>query len=302
MGFGKARPRATAAHTLPRSRPEDGSCYAKNNLSQEEVYHAGKGYVLTEETRREMRESARELLSEHQRADEAKMDRVAEKQQANFAKLPPAAEQTPFMKENGIEPMEGIHAKGKNTVIPLVNSSGEIRSSITIKPDGNTVLAPGAQRVGVYAAMGGCEAMKNSPAVIVAVRPEEGAAIARATGWGVAAAIEESNVKAVMRGLKAEMGDKPVLLAVDNMPEKTVREIAAAVNAVTLAPVFAEGERDKGLSGFKDMALSSKLGIDGVKKQVTACVDREITKVREAAAKEQSQERKTGRTQELSLK
>lgn len=280
---------------------QDGSCYAKNNLTQEEVYHSGKGYVLTEQMRQEMRENARELFSEYQRADEAKMDKVAEKQ-ANFEKLPLATKQTPFMKDNGIEPMEGIHAKGKNIVIPLVNSGGEIRSALTIKPDGAAVAAPGGQTVGTYAAMGGYEAMRNSPAVIVTVKPEEGAAIGKATGWGVAAAIEENNVKAVVRGLKAEMGNKPVMLDVSNMLDKAIREVIAATNVATLTPTFAEGERDKGLSSFKDMAMSSKLGIDGVKKQVTAGVNKEISKAREITNKEQSQERKAGRTQELSLK
>ena len=281
---------------------QDGSCYAKNNLTQEEVYHSGKGYVLTEQMRQEMRDNARELLSEYQKVDEAKMDKVAAKQQAAFEKLPLASEQTPFMKENGIEPMEGTHAKGKNTVLPLINSGGEIRSALTIKPDGAAVPAPGGQTVGTYAAMGGYETMRNSPVVIVTVKPEEGAAIAKATGWGVAAAIEENNVKAVVRGLKAEMGNKPVMLDVSNMLDKTVREVVAATNVATLTPTFAEGERDKGLSSFKDMAMSSKLGLDGVKKQVTAGVDKEISKAREVANKEQSQERKAGRTQELSLK
>ncbi len=50
------------------------------------------------------------------------------------------------------------------------------------------------------------------------------------------------------------------------------------------------------------MAMSSKLGLDGVKKQVRAGADKEITKAREAANQEQSRERKTGRTQELALK
>ncbi len=281
---------------------QDGSCYAKNNLTQEEVYHSGKGYVLTEQMRQEMRETARKLLSEYQKADEAKMDKVAEKQQANFEKMPLATEPTPFMKENGIEPMAGIHAKGKDTIIPLVNSGGEIRSAITIKPDGATVPARGGQTVGTYAAMGGYEAMRNSPAIIVTVRPEEGAAIHRATGYGVAATIQENNVKAVVNGLKAEMGNKPVLLAVGNMLDKTVREVTAATNAATLTPTFAEGERDKGMTTFKDMAMSSKLGIDGVKNQVTARVDKEISKAREISNKEQSQERKAGRSQELSLK
>ncbi len=201
------------------------------------------------------------------------------------------------MKENGIEPMEGFHAKGKNTVIPLVNSGGEIRSSLTIKPDGVSVPAPGGQVVGAYA-----EAMRNSPAIVVTVRPEEGAAIHKATGYGVAATITENNVKAVVNGLKAEMGNKPVMLAVGNMPDKTVREVTAATNIATLTPSFAEGERDKGMTTFKDMAMSSKLGADGVKKQVLAGVDKEVSKARDLATKEQSQERKAGRQQELSLK
>ncbi len=73
----------------------DGMCYAKNNLTQEEVFHSCKGYVLTAQMREELRETARELLSEHQKADEARMDKVAEKQQAQFEKLPLATEQTP---------------------------------------------------------------------------------------------------------------------------------------------------------------------------------------------------------------
>ncbi len=147
---------------------QDGSCYAKNNLTQEEVFHSSKGYVLTDEMRQEMREKARELLSEHVRADEAKMDKAAEKVKTSLENLPPATEQTPFMRDNAIEPMEGIHAKGKNTVIPLVNSGGEIRSSITIKPDGATVPTPRGQTVGVFGAIGGYEQLRNSPATIVA--------------------------------------------------------------------------------------------------------------------------------------
>ena len=281
---------------------EDGSCYAKNNLTQEEIYHPGKGYVLTAEMRETMRETARELLTGQQKAEEARMDKVAEKQQAQIAKLPHAAEQTPYMRDNGIEPMEGIHAKGKNTIIPLVNSGGEIRSSITIKPDGATIPAPGGQTVGAFAAIGGYEAMRNSPAIIVTVRPEEGAAIHNATGYGVAATIQENNVKAVVNGIKAEMGNKPVLLAVGNMLDKTVREVTAATNVATLTPTFAEGERDKGMATFKDMAMSSKLGLEGVKNQVTAGAEKAVSKAREIASKEQSQERKAGRQQELSLK
>lgn len=279
---------------------DDGSCYAKNNLTQEEIFHPGKGYVLTAEMRDSMRDAARELLSEQQKTEEARRDKVAEKQQAQFEKLPAAAEQTPYMRDNGIEPMEGFHAKGKNTLIPLINAGGEIRSSITIKPDGAAVPAPGGQTVGAYAAIGGYEAMRNSPAIIVTVRPEEGAVIHKATGYGVAAAIQENNVKAVVNGIKAEMGNKPVLLAVGNMLDKTVREVTAAANIAALTPTFAEGERDKGMTTFKDMAMSSKLGLEGVRNQVTAGTEKAVGKAREIAGKEQSQERKAGRQQELS--
>jgi antirestriction protein ArdC/phage/plasmid primase-like uncharacterized protein len=279
---------------------QDGSCFAKNNLTQEEVYHSGKGYVLTNQMREEIRESARELLSEHQRTDEAKQDKAAEKVRSDLEKLPPATEQTPYMRDNGVEPMAGIHAKGKNTVIPLVNSGGEIRSSMTIKPDGATVAAPRGQTVGVFGAMGGYEKLRNSPAIIVAVKPAEGAAIGKATDWGVAAAMQENNVKAVVNGLKAEMPNKPVFIVASDMLDKTVREVTEKTNAAVLTPTFAQGERDQGLSTFKDMAMSSKLGLDGVKKQVMAGVEKEISKSRELNNMDQARERKSGRSQELS--
>ncbi|MDR1613548.1 MAG: ssDNA-binding domain-containing protein [Planctomycetota bacterium] len=280
---------------------QDGSCYAKNNLTQEEVVHPAKGYVLTDEVRQHMREEVRTLLSTHERAAQEKLDKAAAKLRETFENMTPAAEQNQYMKDNGIQPMEGVFTKGKNVIIPLVNAGGEIRSSLTIKPDGSETYAQRSQIVGSFAAMGGYDKLKDSPAILVTMRPEEGAVVSQATGWGVAAVTEENNFKAVIRGLQAEMPNKPVLALVNDKLEKAARDISAATSAAILTPTFAQGERDQGLSSFKDMAQSSRLGIEGVEKQVKAGVEKEISKARDVNNKEQAKEQKKGRNQELSI-
>lgn len=83
------------------------------------------------------------------------------------------------------------------------------------------------------------------------------------------------------------------------MMQTTARDAAASIKAAVIEPTFVPGERDKGLSTFRDMALTSKLGPDGVKKQVSTVVEKEINHAKEVQEKEKKNEKKAERSQTL---
>lgn len=280
---------------------EDGSCYAKNNLTQMEVFHPAKGYVLTNEQRQEMREQARELLTKNEQEVEQKYDRNAAKLREQFSNMEAATEQTPYMQENGIDPMEGIYVKSRNVVsLPLVDATGAIQSAYNIRPDGSQTTAANTRTVGVFAPIGGYEKLNDAPAIFVANSLDTAATVSKASGYAVAATLGENNYIPVITALRAEKPDVPVIPLGGDISDRTAMSAARVAGCDVVEPVFAPGERDNGLKTFKDLVQQSRLGSEGAEKQLAAATAREVARVNAARDMEQIHERKEGRQQELS--
>lgn len=136
--------------------------------------------------------------------------------------------------------------------------------------------------------MGGIDKLADVPVIVIAEGYATAATIKEATELAaVVSAFDAGNLKAVAKALHEQYPHTPIIVAADddkhleltqgiNLGKEKGGEAADAVNGFIILPTFAPGEQPSNprqFSDFNDLANHSKLGMEGVKRQIKPKVD-----------------------------
>ena len=268
--------------------------YIMNNHTGEGGKWVAKGYTLSDAERANMAASATLKLQQRETEHQQAMERTAERTQRQVTELAPLAvgSSTPYLERKGVTAAAGIFTdkNGQNTYVPVIDVNNKQWSMQYIQPDGTKRFAKDGRKDGCFHALGGLDALKAAPALVVG----EGYATARtasdALGFATVAAFDAGNLKAVVKALTDAYPDKPLVIIGDDDKGQEVRHgtnpgrekalaAAEAVGGVAVFPIFAPGEQANNpgkFSDFNDLAVRSSLGADAVRRQIQPVVDRAI--------------------------
>lgn len=256
--------------------------YIKNNRTGVEMKWKSKGYSLDPEAKARLAAEAAQKLQEREKAQRALYEQAAQRVSSQAASLQPVQAPTPYLKAKGIKsPAAGIltDAAGEKTYIPAFDASGKQWSMQTIAEDGSKRFAKDSRKDGCFHPVGGFEALREAPVIIIAEGYATAATLAKAADGRAAAvaAFDSGNLLSVAKSLREAFPDKPIIVAGDddralamtqgvNPGKQKAQEAAELVGGVVMLPVFAPGENDwpEGLepvtpSAYREHAQAEKL-------------------------------------------
>lgn len=265
--------------------------YIKNNRTGAELNWKCKGYILTDEQRVALKAEALEHQQTRQRELEAKQKNTALRLKEKLSMMAEIVEPTPYMQTKGIQVHSGAYTdeERKLTCIPATDCEGTLWTVQYISEDGTKRFAKDSKKEGCFHVLGGLEKLADVPVIIIAEGYATAATIKEAIELpAVVSAFDSGNLKAVAKALHGKYPHKPVIIAADddkhlelsqglNPGKEKAGEAADAVNGFIVLPTFAPGEQPinpKHFSDFNDLAKNSKLGIEGVKRQIKPKIDR----------------------------
>ena len=259
--------------------------YMKNNRTGIEMRWKSKGYHLSEEEKAKLNAEAAIKREERLKIQELEYESAALKAQEQFSKLKPVDEtSTPYLINKGVDVYPGISIDTKSniTYVPAYDADGKQWSSQYIKEDGQKGFIKGSKKQGCFHVIGGQEALKNAPVLIISEGYATAASITKAVGYSTVAAFDAGNLKSVATSLHEKYPNKPIIIAGDDdrkleetqkvNPGRTKAiDAAAAVNGKAIFPIFAPGEEMK-FTDFNDLAVKSTLGKDAIVRQIEAAI------------------------------
>lgn len=268
--------------------------YAKNNRSGEEIRWTSSGNALTAAEREALKNSYRKRQEEKAAALSSLYEVSAKRIQTQLAGLKPATQATPYMSVKGIRPHRGVYCgtDGKTTCLPAQDVDGKVWTMQYIREDGTKRFAKDCRKSGCFHPVGGMEALKQSPVLVVAEGYATAATLTEALGFTTVAAFDSGNLQSVATALHERYPEKPVIIAGDddrhlvekigkNPGREKAEKAAQAVGGDVVFPLFAPGERETAPSrftDFNDLAQKSCLGQEGVARQIQPVVERAIAK------------------------
>lgn len=267
--------------------------YVKNNRTGEEVRWKTQGAFISQQDKaafqaecaRKQQERAKELLLEHEKTAE----RVAGQLSWMKQDVP-----TPYLDRKGLAPRRGVFwaTDGKTTCIPAVDADGKLWSMQYIQEDGTKRFAKNSRKEGCFHPVGGMDALRTAPAIVIAEGYATAGSISDAIGHATVAAFDSGNLMTVATALKDKYPDKAVIIAGDddlhllnhpkvraNPGREKAEKAAQAVGGKAVFPVFAPGEREKDMAGFtdfNDLSQKSTLGMAAVARQLKPAIEKAI--------------------------
>ena len=260
--------------------------FIKNNRSGEELKWCSKGYVLSENQKKQYKVAM--LQKKQQREQELSDKHLATslKLEQKLSQMNEVKDTTPYLDSKGVTCHEGIYSiNDSTTCIPAIDINGKIWTMQYILEDGTKRFAKDSKKEGSFHALGGLDKLDKAPVIVIAEGYATAASIKEASNLpAVVCAFDAGNLISVASSIRDKYPDTPILIAGDDdkhqeitkgiNPGKEKAEIAAkAVNGSFILPVFAPNEQSyspKKYSDFNDLAQKSSLGIEGVKRQLNA--------------------------------
>lgn len=284
--------------------------YIKNNRTGFDMKWKLKGYVLTDEEKAKLIAEAA-LKKEERQKEQAKVhEKVADEVKTKFNNLIPVTESTitPYIKNKEIDIFPGLATDKDNkvTYVPAYDSDGKQWSTQYIKEDGQKGFEKGSKKTGCFHVVGGIEALKNAPVIVISEGYATAASITKVVGYSTVAAFDSGNLGSVAKSLHEKYPSKPIIIAGDDdqrLEEKQginpgkEKAIAAAqsVNGSAIFPTFAPQERNK-LTDFNDLATKSTLGKEAIERQLKVLIKVNIEK------QQQQQQQQKVKTRSKTLK
>ena len=263
--------------------------YIKNFRTGIDMKWKAKGYSLDPETKATLQAVAASKQAKRAARLEELHETTAQRISREMGDLVPVAEATAYMRSKGIQPHAGAFTDGeyKTTYIPAYDVDGKIWTMQYIQESGKKRFAKNSRKEGCFHPVGGMQALTSAPVLIIAEGYATAATIAEATGLGTVLAFDSGNLLPVAQALHQKYPGKPIIIAGDddlnvgatlgiNPGRVKATEAARAVGGKAIFPVFAPGEQStesKAFTDFNDLAMSSILGMDGVKRQVQQVID-----------------------------
>lgn len=180
-------------------------------------------------------------------------------------------------------------------LLPIYDANGNIWSAQTIQPNGTKLFVAGSQKEGHFHVVGGngekqagLTMLDKTKAIIIAEGYSTADIVSQAMNCPVVAAFDSGNLIPVAQQLHDKYPNKPIVIAGDddqhlvalngkNTGQEKALEAAQLINGVAVFPVFALNEQaSQKLSDFNDLANKSALGMNAVKRQVGAGIEKAI--------------------------
>ncbi|MCP5273267.1 MAG: DUF1738 domain-containing protein [Burkholderiales bacterium] len=209
-------------------------------------------------------------------------------------------------------------------LLPIYDANGEVWSAQTIQPNGTKLFAAGSQKEGHFYMAGGngegltglaaLTALDNAKVIIIAEGYSTADTVSQAMNCPVVAAFDSGNLIPVAKLLHDKYPNKPIVIAGDddqhlvalngkNTGREKALEAAQQVNGIAVFPVFALNEQSsQKLSDFNDLANKSALGMQAVKRQVGAAIEKAIQQNTIQKHQSQLQQGKTQSQQQIETK
>jgi len=156
-------------------------------------------------------EAARRMAQEHYAAEKQRKQGEAAKEAAEILASLPLAAKHPYLDRKKAKPY-GLYADGDALVVPLRNTSGEVRSLQRIYPNGDKRFMSGGQISGCYHLIGSA---LTEPTYVVEGYAT-GATIHQVTGKSVVVAFNAGNLGPVIKALRDANNAGPLVIAADN--------------------------------------------------------------------------------------
>ncbi|PJE09591.1 zincin-like metallopeptidase domain-containing protein [Legionella sp.] len=266
--------------------------YIKNNRTGAELKWTSKGYSFSPEEKKALYASSKAKRQARLAEQKEGHEQVASRLKEQMTNLLPATQDNPYLSNKGITPFLDIFTdkEGLTTYIPAYDGKGKLWTMQTINEEGIKRFAKGSRKEGCFHALGGFKALISAPALVIGEGYATAATVAQALGFSTVAALDAGNLKPVALALQARFPDKPIVILGDddkhleatlgiNTGKLKAQETAHAVKGSLLFPIFAPGEQTsnpKGFTDFNDLAMKSKLGFEGVKRQIKPIVEKII--------------------------
>ena len=225
---------------------------------------------LPEVERRRLEENVRRRLEQEKQKQEVQQAAVARSVQAQWAALPPAPADHPYLVRKGVQP-HGIRAQGNKLVVPLYDGEGQLWSWQTIDTAGEKRFYTGGRTRGLFFAFGQLEAADT---ILVCEGWATGATLHEATGLPVVAAMNAGNLLSVVQALHGKYPQCRLVICADddwktagNPGISKAQEAACFVGAAVVVPLWSveRGEKD---TDFNDLAQAE--GREAVRRLVEA--------------------------------
>ena len=263
--------------------------YIKNNRTGIDMKWKAKGYSLDPETKAILQAVAAAKQAKRAAKLEETHEATSQRISRQMEDLVPVAEATGYMRDKGIQPHAGAFTDGdyKTTYIPAFDGGGKLWTMQYIQENGTKRFAKNSRKEGCFHPVGGMEALAAAPVLVIAEGYATAATLAEALGQATVSAFDSGNLLPVAQALHQKYPGKPIIIAGDddlnvgatlgiNPGRVKAAEAARAVGGKAIFPVFAPGEQSaesKAFTDFNDLAKSSILGMDGVKRQVQQVID-----------------------------
>lgn len=281
--------------------------YIKNNKTGIEMTWKAKGYTLDPEQKAKFAAEA----AHRRQAREAEQSRLQEfaikRLEQQLLQLVQIQQPTPYLEAKGIKAHAGAltDKEGRKTYVPAFDADGKLWSIQYIQEDGTKRFAKNTRMEGCFHAIGGIDKLKDAPALVIGEGYATAASLAQTLGFATVAAFNSGNLPHVAQALHEKYPDKVIIIAGDddrhleaalgaNPGRVKAGEAAAAVGGTLLLPIFAPGEisdQPREFTDFNDLATKSKLGPDGVDRQVLPIVNAAIERHRLQTVLPQREER-----------
>lgn len=235
--------------------------FMQNNRTKEELRWSSKGYVQSDEEKALLRAQAAQKQAEKAAQQQKDHESSAKRVEKQLAKLNEPQQQTAYLEKKGLQVHKGVFTDkdGQKTFIPAYDVQGKQWTMQYINEDGTKRFARNARKEGCFHVVGGLDALKESPVLIVAEGYATAGSITEATNMPTVAAFDSGNLEPVAKALKEAYPDKPIIIAGDddisqscklkvkdkasvNVGREKALETAKAVGGVAVFPVFAKGE------------------------------------------------------------
>ncbi|WP_250691317.1 toprim domain-containing protein, partial [Escherichia coli] len=185
---------------------------------KEELRWSSKGYVQSDEEKALLRAQAAQKQAEKAAQQQKDHESSAKRVQKQLAKLNEPQQQTAYLEKKGLQVHKGVFTdkEGQKTFIPAYDVQGKQWTMQYINEDGTKRFAKNARKEGCFHVVGGLDALKESPVLIVAEGYATAGSITEATNMPTVAAFDSGNLEPVAKALKEAYPDKPIIIAGDD--------------------------------------------------------------------------------------
>ncbi|HDS7253968.1 TPA: DUF1738 domain-containing protein [Escherichia coli] len=235
--------------------------FMQNNRTKEETRWSSKGYVQSDEEKALLRAQAAQKQAEKAAQQQKEHESSAKRVEKQLGQLSELQQPTAYLEKKGLQIHKGVFTdkEGQKTFIPAYDVQGKQWTMQYINEDGTKRFAKNARKEGCFHVVGGLDALKEAPVLIVAEGYATAGSITEATQVPTVAAFDSGNLEPVAKALKQAYPDKPIIIAGDddisqsckmkvkdkatvNVGREKALETAKAVGGVAVFPVFAKGE------------------------------------------------------------